>query len=145
NLGLNFHRIGTPGPAAVDNVGIVTFNALRDEQDAGKLQVFVRVLNFRPEPVNARLRLEVRIAGRQDFTIHERPLAIQARTVVTADPEKGEPASDRPGEAVAVFPLSDVDDGTDVVLHARLLNLHDQLPLDDEAWLALGVTRKARV
>jgi hypothetical protein len=46
---------------------------------------------------------------------------------------------------VVVFTLTDVDDGTDVVLQARLLDVHDLFPLDDEAWLALGVARKARV
>ena len=31
------------------------------------------------------------------------------------------------------------------MLHARLLNVNDKLPLDDEAWLVVGVVRKARV
>ena len=50
-------------PTAVDNVGIVTFNALRDEKDANKLQAFVRVLNYRPRRGRGRLRLEVRSPG----------------------------------------------------------------------------------
>src|SRR5919108_6056578 len=31
NLTLHYHRVGKPGPEAVDNVGIVSCNAARDE------------------------------------------------------------------------------------------------------------------
>jgi hypothetical protein len=72
-------------------------------------------------------------------------LAIERRTVTLADPEKSEPGEDRPGEGVAVFDLAGADDATEVILHARLLDVRDRFPLDDEAWLVLGVARKARV
>src|SRR5262249_51495944 len=32
-----------------------------------------------------------------------------------------------------------------VVLHAKLVGISDHLPLDDEAWMVVGVVRKARV
>lgn len=145
NLALNFHRVGIPGPAAVDNIGLVTLDAKKDEREPGKLQVFARVLNFRAEPVKARLQLEVRVGGRDGFTLHEKPLALPARVVVPADPEKNEAGADTPGEGAAIFSLTDLDGGAEAVLHARLLDVRDQFPLDDEAWLVIGVARKARV
>lgn len=143
NLELNYHRVGKPGPA--DNVGIVTLNAVRDEQAAGKVQVFARVLNFRKDPVQTRVRLEVRVQGQDDFQIRDEVLDVKGLTVVPGDPEKNVPATDTPGEGVVVFDLKDLDDGVTVVLHAKLLDVKDQFPLDDEAWLVLGVVRKARV
>ena len=41
--------------------------------------------------------------------------------------------------------MTDIDDRANVVLHAKLAGIHDQFPLDDEAWLVVGVVRKARV
>jgi hypothetical protein len=43
------------------------------------------------------------------------------------------------------FDLSDIDDRSNVVLHASLIDNHDAFALDDEAWLVLGVVRKGRV
>jgi hypothetical protein len=143
NLTLHYHRVGQPGPEAVDNVGIVNFNAVRDEQDSSKLQAFVRVLNFRPSPADLTVELEWRIGG--DARLRDQPLRVAARTVRAANPEKNEPGSDTPGEGVVTFDLEDIDETADVVLRARLKGLRDHFPLDDEAWLVAGVVRKARV
>jgi hypothetical protein len=143
NLGLNYHRVGKPGPD-VDNVGIVTFNAARDDFGAGKVQAFVRVLNFRKDPVSLRVQLEARVDGRLRG-IREEPLTLPGRRLVAADEARGEPAGDRPGEGAATFDLADLDDSARVELHARLLGVRDQFPLDDEAWLVVGVVRKARI
>src|SRR5262249_24069258 len=43
------------------------------------------------------------------------------------------------------FSVSDVDDRADVILRAKLKDNKDALPLDDEAWLVVGVIRKARI
>jgi hypothetical protein len=144
NLDLNYHRIGTPGPDAVDNVGIVTLNALRDEQDPARVQVLARALNFRKAAVTVKVELEWRIPGKDDFNLREQGLALPGRRVGPADPDRGEPG-DAPGEGVATFELNGVDDSANVVVHARLRDVHDQFPLDDEAWLVVGVVRKARV
>jgi len=67
---------------------------------------------------------------------------------VEAVPESGkeEPGiRDTPGEAAVTFELPDFDERANVVLHARLQNNKDEFPLDDEAWLVLGVVRKARI
>ena len=56
NLDLNYHRVGKPRRS--DNVGIVAFNAVRDDKGSSKLQVFVRVLNFRSQEVQTRVQLD---------------------------------------------------------------------------------------
>jgi hypothetical protein len=148
NLSVHFHSAGKPGPASVDNVAIVTFSALRDDQDSSKLQVFTRVMNFRNESVggNAKLQLEVLING-QLKGIKEQPLAIKPREVITLqEAAKDEPVvRDTPGEQVVTFELTDLDDRASVVLHARLAGITDKLPLDDEAWISVGVVRKAKI
>jgi hypothetical protein len=135
-----------PAPESADNVALVTFNAVRDERDASRLQVFVRALNFRPDEVSAAVQLEVLVNGALRG-VYEKPLTLPARKVEadnTAD--KGEnDVRDNPGEASAAFEVGDMDDRSDVVMHARLKNVEDRFPLDDEAWLVIGVSRKARV
>jgi hypothetical protein len=145
NLHLNYHRVGKPGADAVDNVGIVTLNAVRDDQDPSRLQVFARVLNFRKGPAEVTVELEWRVAGRNDFNLREQALTLPGRTLAAGNPDKGEPPADTPGEGVVTFDLTDVDDSANVVLHARLKGHRDQFALDDEAWLVVGVVRKARV
>jgi hypothetical protein len=146
NLNVHFHAAGNPGPENVDNLGLVTFNALRDEQDASKLQVFVRALNFRNRPVQAKVQLDVLVNGGLT-AIQERPLPMPARQVAAIkEPGQEDPAvRDTPGEGAATFELSDVDDRANVVLHAKLVHGGDRLTYDDEAWLVVGVVRKARV
>ncbi|HTU20846.1 MAG TPA: VWA domain-containing protein [Gemmataceae bacterium] len=62
-----------------------------------------------------------------------------------AGPNTEEANSDEPGEGSVLFSLGGVDDSVNVVIHARLREAHDAFPLDDEAWLVVGVVRKARV
>jgi hypothetical protein len=199
----------------VDNVGIVTFNAARDEKDPTKIQVLANVRNYGRRPLQARVQLEVRVndelvdvrqaaarplgrdnrvpagavtgsivrsegntitvkyrdrqetvdlskvlssAGdpvtpgllRKGYQAHvaEKGGAVEGVWVdlVTGNVGKeGERTGERPGEGLAAFDLSELDERTNVVLHASLVDHHDQLALDDEAWLVMGVVRKARV
>jgi hypothetical protein len=145
NLDLKYHRIGQPGPDTVDNIGLVTLNAARDEQDSSKVQLFARVLNFRKDAATVRIELEWRVPGKEDFNLRDRTLNLSGRTFRPADPDKGDDGTDSPGEGVATFALGGVDDSANVVVHCRLRDVHDPFPLDDEAWLVLGVVRKARV
>jgi hypothetical protein len=140
NLDLKYHRIGQPGPDVVDNIGLVTLNAVRDEQDSSKVQLFARVLNFRKDSATVKIEVEWRVIGKDDFNLREQTLTLPARSFPPADPDRSVP-----GEGVATFSLGGVDDSANVVVHARLRDVHDQFPLDDEAWLILGVVRKARV
>jgi len=162
NLNINFHAAGKPGPQNVNNVGLVSFSALRDD-DATTLHVFVRALNFCSRPVNCKLLLEIFTNGKLQG-IKEKPLALPAKELRTSslelrtsepkvegrrskiadEPSEAGPET-LPGEGVATFELSDVDDQRDFVLHARIVGVQDDFPLDDEAWLVVGVVRKARV
>jgi hypothetical protein len=149
----------TLGPVVVNNVGLVAFNAARDEEDPTKLQVFARVLNFRKDPVSTKIELEVQVRG-QTTGLYERRLELPARQLkIEKIPEAelaGANKTDKtpreeyslqtvPSEASVTFDLSDIDDRANVVLHAKLVGVADQFPLDDEAWLVVGVVRKARI
>lgn len=61
NLNLHFHSVGRQGADKVDNLGIVTFNAGRDEKDPAKIQVLANVRNYSKQPTQARVQLEVRV------------------------------------------------------------------------------------
>jgi hypothetical protein len=146
-LNLNYHRIGKPGPD-VDNLAIVAFNATRDEQTSTKVQVFVRVANYRQQEAEGKVRLEVRVADQDDFKLYEKttePKNLPARTFNPGDPEKNEPPADVPGGGVVTFDLTDIGEASTVTMHAKLVGNQDAFPLDDEAWLVMGMVRKARV
>jgi hypothetical protein len=142
---MKFHAIGVPGPQAVDNVGIVNFNAVRDESDPTKLQLFARLINFRPAEVNAKVQFEVRSEGRLEKVYPPREVRLAARKVTTIDADPSSPRHDVPGEAGVTFDLTDFDDRAEFVVRVRLLDNKDNFPLDDEAWLVVGVVRKAKV
>lgn len=145
NLALNYHRIGAKGAENVSNVGIVTLNAVRDEKDSSKLQVYVRVANFGRERAEPHVELRWGLAGRKDFSLRDAALSIDPRVV--------DATKDTPGEASETFEISDVEETADVIIRARLMRKRgermepwrDQFALDDEAWLVAGVVRKARV
>lgn len=145
NLALVYHRTGAAGADMVNNVGIVSFNAVRDDKDPSKLQVFVRLVNYRKQPADVTVELEWREAKQAEFKLREEKLHLDGRLIEPGDPEKKIPPRDLPREGAVTFQLEDIDEATDVVLHARLKNHRDQFALDDEAWLVAGVVRKARV
>ena len=150
NLSVQYRAIGEPGREAADNVGFVTLNAARDDRDPGRLLVFAQVANYRS--------VEAPRAGRSggarqwrgpgtftsrrtddDGTIAGRKWSRSTR----ASPTVRERELIRRG--TYTFVVSDVDDRSDVVLHAKLKDNKDKFSLDDEAWLVVGVIRKARV
>src|SRR5438270_8240311 len=95
-LDLKFHSIGQPGPDAVDNVAIVNFNAVRDETDPTRLQLFARVVNYRLAAVKAKLQIDVRSEGRLDKVYPPKEVSLPARKVVRAEAAKADspPAGD---------------------------------------------------
>lgn len=135
-----------PARESSDNVALVALNASRDEGDPTKLRVFGRVLNFRTDPVDTQVQLEVSVNG-ELRGIREQALQIPARKVVVENEGDKERSfvRDQPGEKAVDFELSDLDERQNVVLHARLVKVNDRFPLDDEAWLVTGAGRKARV
>src|SRR5438132_1075920 len=168
NLNVNFHVAGQvileapsgkgeprlkPAPESADNIGLVTFNARRVEADPRRLLVFATVMNYRDSPARSKIQLDVQVNG-QLKGVYEKQVDIPARQVKEEKPgEDKEPViTDSPGEGSVNFDLEDLDDRTEVVLHARLANyelsgnkIRDKFPLDDEAWLVVGVVRKARI
>jgi hypothetical protein len=147
NLNLQFHSIGQPGSDSVDNVGIITLNGVRDIKDPNSLQVLATVQNFRRQKAEVRVRLEVLVNGKLKDIYDQPPnstLTINERTLAVAEGDKEE-AKDTPGEASVNFQVRDLDDRSNVVLHAYLLNHHDQFADDDQAWLVVGIIRKVRV
>lgn len=123
NLSLHYHPVGRPG--AADNVGLVSLSAERDTRDRRRLNVFGRIRNYRSRPASVRVQLEVKVAGILQG-LHEQRIS-------------GEE------EGVVQFHVYDVSEQADVVLHVKLLDVKDDFPLDDEAWLVVGVVRRARV
>src|SRR5262249_33999306 len=99
-----------------------------------------RVVNFGKERAEVVLEVRWGEANLRDVT-----LSIPGRFV--------DATIDRPEEGGHTFELPDIDEASDVVLHARLMRKtaggvqpwRDQFALDDEAWLVAGVVRKARV
>jgi hypothetical protein len=161
NLNMRFHSIGQSGPENVDNVGIVSLNATRDEKDPTRLQVLASVRNYRSKETKVRVALYMLIDGQLvgTFVKTAQPQGtapanpdeakIPARYVQAGDPakpdqEQGQPV-DRPGEGFVAFDLGNVDDRSNVILHAELPDIKDQFPLDNEAWLVVGVVRKSHV
>src|SRR5262249_50825140 len=139
-------------------------NAVRDEQTPGKVQVFVQVLNFGSKQARTRVELEVRGKNSAEYKRYVKPdeadvekspekfpdrqpvLTLPPREYKKGNPETGEPAADRPGRGDPVtFELTDINDSENVVLRASLLGNKDAFKLDDQAWLVIGVVRKARV
>lgn len=161
NLDMRLHLAGKPGRDVVDNVGLVTLNATRDETDPSKLQVLANVRNYRPEPAKVVVRMQVYVNGENIGKVLERTAQPQglegpdnadaqvpARAIVTLPPEPGkeDPSIlDRPGEGLAAFELENVDDRASVMLEVSLANHNDAFALDNKAWLVVGVVRKARV
>jgi hypothetical protein len=148
NLQLTFHSPHAGEPGTADNVGIVRFDAVRDEQDPTRLQAFVRVFNFRNVPVQAGVDLDVSTEGRAVQDVRHRDLKLPARVYqppVPDDPSPTNTVKDDPGEAVAKFDLTGIDENADVTLRVKLTGVKDAFAADDEAWLVLGIVRKARI
>ena len=152
NLNLSYHPIGQAGAKLVNNVGIVTFNAVRANSPKNKdanpdlqsLQVFLRVRNFRPEKTSVKLRLDVMANGR---LVHPEQVTLNlpGRVVKHLDRDGETAETDEPGEASASFVLPAMDLRDNIVLRAYLDGHQDDFALDDQAWLVVGGVRKAKV
>jgi hypothetical protein len=157
SLNVHYHMAGTAGPEFVNNVGIVAFSAVKYIADPLKVKaiqpgelgmqqllVTARVANYRPIKTEVRLRIDVFVDG-QLFLPRNQTLVLPARQILPADPTAGKPEEDRPGERGVDIKLPPLDLGKHIVLRAYLDKHKDDLPLDDESWLAVGVQRKAKV
>ncbi|MFL5330927.1 MAG: VWA domain-containing protein [Gemmataceae bacterium] len=146
NLQIQFHVIGQPGPE-VDNVGIVAFNASRDEYDPSRLLIYARLNNFRNKPARVKMEVNVFIDGKLEKA-YDRVVELGKRVIAMSPESKDAPSvivKDEPGEATLTFEVPDLDDRQEIVVRGRLINHADAFPADDEAFLVVGVIRKARV
>jgi hypothetical protein len=152
NLNLIFHSAGLQGMENVDNIGIVALNALRLPDEPGRaadpeavrVQVLVRVRNYRPAPAHVQLRLDVLVDGKLTHP-EQRDLELPPRQLKKNEEDRAEPIVDMPGEATIKFVLPPIDLRASTVLHVYLHNVNDRFALDDEAWLVMGTVRKARI
>jgi hypothetical protein len=159
NLSMYYRPMGRSEREAVDNVGLVTLNAVRDEKDPTRVLVFAQAFNYRPEEAEAGVELEAIVNGQlrgihdpepdeEDPEAGRKARRLPARKVVAAEEKEGQepaPPRDEPGKGVFRFVVTGLDDRANAVLRAKLKGAKDKFPLDDEAWLVVGVIRKARV
>lgn len=148
NLQLTFHSPGSDTVGHADNVGIVRFDAVRDELDPTRVQAYIRVLNFRNVPAKVGVDLDVISGGKaiQDVRHRELPLAAREyQAPIPDDPSPTNTGKDVPGESVAKFDLTGIEENSDITLHVRLTGVTDAFAADDQAWLVLGIVRKARI
>ncbi len=138
NLNFEYHMIGEPGAASVDNVGIVSFGARPDEGEPDRLEVFCGVANYRGQRVQAKVRLEV-IRDGTILEVHDEKVDLEGRKTE----DEGSAREGVKGGTTFYLKNASVPEGS--VLHASLVDNHDQLRLDDEGWLVIGVLRKAKV
>jgi hypothetical protein len=106
----------------------------RDADDPNKATVTAFVRNYRDKPVE---KLVVRLEVLDADGNLQRSYARTLRPAAKRDQNAA-------GKAVQFF-LPELAEGADVTLHARLEGANDALPLDDDAWLVLGVVRRAKV
>jgi hypothetical protein len=147
-LVLNYHPIGQPGAGAVDNVGIVTVGGQRDdkkgsEDTASTLRIFATVRNDRPRDCSVKVMMKWQLANDPDVHEREQTIALHARTVPEKEEDK-EVVDVRHEENVSFelpnMPLSGV-----VLVKVWLADHHDKFPLDDQAWMVIGLSRKVRI
>jgi hypothetical protein len=155
NLSMKYHMAGVPGPEKVNNVGIISLSAVRYVKDPLKqlepgelekqqLLVTARVANYRNEQAQVRLRIDVYVDGTL-FLPRQQTMNLPKREVIPADEAAGKAEDDRPGERGWDIKLPPLDLAKHIVLHAYLDKNKDDFALDDEAWLAVSVLRKAKV
>lgn len=169
NLNLHYHAAGTIEPDRhAHNVGIVGLNAVRyigpgakaARQDVQKLLVLVNVLNYNKTPATVKLKLDVYVDGALTFPETRVVKLAALRTKGTGaealyepggpiDPEAPPAAAGQPDDGQARrgvnITLPALDLRRNIVLHAYLDGVKDIFPTDDQAWLAIGTARKAKV
>ena len=138
NLNLTYH---VPPVAddkgASDNVGILRLDAERDPEDATKVVARATVRNYRGSEADVRPRLEVLEGGTRLVASYDDDESLRTK--------RRAPLRPRSEKADLTFTLPDLPENTDLVLRLRLDGHKDAFPLDDTAWVVLGVVRKARV
>lgn len=136
NLDLRYHPIG-PGDGRSRNVGVVAFNALRDDSDRSVVRVFARLVNIAEQSTSRNVELVCRVDGRLHKQFRE--------TVTIPAARRRENGEWIPGERSVTFEVGDVDEDREAVFHLLAAGADDDLAADNEAWLVVGIVRKARI
>jgi hypothetical protein len=138
NLNLIYHTPPAPDEGgASNNVAVLRFDAERDADDPTKIVARAVLHNYRATPADVRPRVEVLAGGTRLVASYDDD---DARRDKRRRPIPAK--SERPD---VTFTVADVPENADLVLHLKLDGAADALPADDEAWVVLGVVRKARV
>jgi len=151
-LNLRYHMAGKfdkENAGNTNNLAIVDLNVMRKpvEKKKGaisvqKLLAHVRVANFRKVIATVRLKLDVYVDGQLTYPLMQ-VVDVPARTYTPAKDESDDVYD--PGELARPFELPFIDPSKNIVLHAYLDKTGDDFPLDDDAWLAVGTMRKAKI
>lgn len=150
-LNLRYHRAGKiTEPGNTNNLAIVGLNVMRKPADkkkgaavnVQKLLAHIRVANYRAQKAALRVKLDVYVDGLLTHPLIQ-GLEVPERKYIEGK-EDGE-EKDEPGEASMPFDLPPLDPARNIVLQAYLDKPGDDFPLDDEANLAVGTMRKAKI
>jgi hypothetical protein len=148
---VRYHRAGVlEEPGNSDNLAVVGLNVLKQPEHVRKnlqptfqhLIAFVRLANFRSEPASIRVVLSVYVDGVRAHQL-EQVKEVKARKFVEGKEDDDD--QDDPGEAEIRFNLPPLEPRRNIALHAVLDKHSDAFPLDDQAWLVVSATRKAKV
>lgn len=135
NLNLNYHV--PPGDSdSANNVGILRFDAERDPDDPTRVVAHAVVKNYRSKDADVKPRVEVLNRGAELTAGYDDDQTRRDKRRVPLPAKAEQPYS---------FTIADVPENADVVLKLRVEGANDAFPLDDEAWVVLGVIRKARL
>lgn len=141
NLNLTYHVPPTPPDpeekGASNNVAILRFDAERDPEDPTRVIARAILRNYKPTDADVKARLEVLEGGTRLIASYDDD--------DTKRDKRRKPLPARSEKPDLVFTLPDLPENTDIVLRLKLENANDAFVLDDEAWVVLGVIRKARV
>ncbi len=143
NLNLTYHTPPVPNEAgASNNLAIVRFDAERDPEIPSRVIARASVRNYRSAPVTPKVRLEVLEGGTRVVGRYEEDKRPGETDGDRRDRSRIPPRSERPD---LTFTLPDVPDNADLTLRLAIEDAADAFPADDEAWVVLGLVRKAKV
>jgi hypothetical protein len=143
NLNLTYHTPPVPNEAgASNNLAIVRFDAERDPEVPSRIIARASVRNYRASVANPKVRLEVLEGGTRVVGRYEEDKRPGETDGDRRDRARIPPRSERPD---LTFTLPDVPDNSDLTLRLAIEDAADAFPADDEAWVVLGLVRKAKV
>lgn len=144
NLQLTLHVPPKSESGTADNLGILGFDAFRDDFDPNKLIAHCRVANFRNRQASVTVIVD-EIRDNEARFLRQQTVFLPPRVVEEAKNNPLAAEKDEPGELSVRFELSEIDVSKDTILRARLSGNNDAFAADDRAWLVLGIVRKAKV